>query len=110
MSNARLQLPARIVRGDAVKVRLLIQHPMDSGYLQDLQGQLIPRNVIVWLTCEYGGQQVFKVEPSSGIAGNPLFEFYFLAAESGELWVLWVDDRGVTGDFRQSLTVLTPAT
>ncbi len=110
MSNARLQVPTRIVRGDVVKARLLIQHPMDSGYLQDLQGQLIPRNVIVWLTCTYGGQQVFKVELSSGIAGNPLFEFYFRAGESGELWVQWIDEQGVTGELRQSVTVLPPAT
>ena len=108
MSNARLQLPARIVRGDVIRARLLIQHPMDSGYLQKLQGQLIPRNVIVWLTCDYVGQEVFKVEPSSGIAGNPLFEFYFRAAESGELWVRWLDEQGVTGELRQSVVVLQP--
>ena len=74
-----MQLPARIAHGDVVKARLLIQHPMESGYLQDLRGFLKPRNVIVWLTCDYGGQQVFKVEPSSGVAGNPLFEFFFRA-------------------------------
>jgi thiosulfate oxidation carrier complex protein SoxZ len=108
MSNARLQLPARIERGDVIKARLLIQHPMDSGYLQNLLGQLIPRNVIVWLTCDYDGQQVFKVEPSSGMAGNPLFEFYFRAGESGELRVRWLDEQGVAGELRQSVVVLQP--
>jgi hypothetical protein len=109
MSNARMQLPARIAHGDVVKARLLIQHPMESGYLQDLRGFLKPRNVIVWLTCDYGGQQVFKVEPSSGVAGNPLFEFFFRAVESGELLVRWVDDLGVAGELRQTVTVLPPA-
>ena len=104
-----MQLPAGIAHGDVVKARLLIQHPMDSGYLQDLRGRLIARNVIVWLTCDYGGQQVFKVEPSSGIAGNPLFEFFFRALESGELWVRWVDDQGVAGELRQAIQVLPPA-
>jgi thiosulfate oxidation carrier complex protein SoxZ len=109
MSNARMQLPTRIAHGDVVKARLLIQHPMDSGYLQDLRGLLIPRNVIVWLTCDYAGQQVFKVEPSSGVAGNPLFEFFFRAVESGELLVRWVDDLGVAGELRQTVKLLPPA-
>jgi hypothetical protein len=108
MSNARMQLPARIAHGDVVKARLLIQHPMESGYLQDLRGFLKPRNVIVWLTCDYGGQQVFKVEPSSGVAGNPLFEFFFRAVESGELLVRWVDDLGVAGELRQTVKLLPP--
>ena len=109
MSNARLLLPDSIVPGDVVKARLLVQHPMHTGYLQDLQGRLIPRNVIVQLTCTYGGREVFKVEPSSGVAGNPLFEFFFRVQAPGELLVRWVDDQGVAGELRQAVTVQSPA-
>jgi sulfur-oxidizing protein SoxZ len=56
MSIARVQWPERIAAGEVVKVRLLIQHPMDTGYLQDLTGRLVPRNVIRLLTCTLGGQ------------------------------------------------------
>ena len=108
MSNARLLLPDSIVPGDVVKARLLVQHPMHTGYLQDLQGRLIPRNVIVQLTCEYGGREVFKVEPSSGVAGNPLFEFFFRVQAPGELLVRWVDDQGVAGELRQAVTLQSP--
>lgn len=79
MSQARLQLPNRVAHGEVVKARLLVAHPMETGYLQDLSGKTIPRNVIRELTCDYGGRQVFRVEPSSGISGNPLFEFFFRA-------------------------------
>jgi sulfur-oxidizing protein SoxZ len=109
MTNARLLLPDSIAPGDVVKARLLVQHPMHTGYLQDLQGRLIPRNVIVQLTCAYGGREVFKVEPSSGIAGNPLFEFFFRVQAPGELLVRWVDDQGVVGELRQTVNVQSPA-
>ena len=81
-SLARLQWPLAIQAGDVVKVRLLVQHPMHTGYQQDMQGRLIARNVLVWLTCTLDGQQVFRVEPSSGIAANPYFEFFVRARTS----------------------------
>ena len=106
MSLARLQWPERIVAGDVVKVRLLVLHPMDTGYLQDLLGKMVPRNVIRLLSCKLGPREVFRVEPSSGIAANPLFEFFVRATESAEMLVEWVDDRGIRGEFRQTMTVL----
>ncbi|MFM7343347.1 MAG: thiosulfate oxidation carrier complex protein SoxZ [Betaproteobacteria bacterium] len=105
MTQARLLLPQQVAPGEVVKARLLVAHPMETGYLQDLAGKTVPRNIIRELSCEYGGRQVFRVEPSSGIAGNPLFEFCFRAQFSGELLVRWVDDEGRVGQLRQSLRV-----
>ena len=42
---ARLQWPQNIVAGDVVKVRLLVQHPMHTGYQQDMQGSVIPQSL-----------------------------------------------------------------
>jgi sulfur-oxidizing protein SoxZ len=106
MNLIRMQWPERIAAGEVVKVRLLVQHPMDTGYLQDLLGKLVPRNVITLLTCTLGSQEVFRVEPSSGIAANPLFEFFVRATETAEMRVEWVDDRGQRGEFRQTMAVL----
>lgn len=105
MNLIRMQWPERITAGEVVKVRLLVQHPMDTGYLQDLLGKLVPRNVIRLLTCTLGSQEVFRVEPSSGIAANPLFEFFVRATDTAEMRVEWVDDRGQRGEFRQTLAV-----
>lgn len=106
--NARLQLPNLVKTGDVVKARLLVAHPMETGYLQDLSGKTIARNVIRELSCDYAGRQVFRVEPSSGISGNPLFEFFFRAQTSGELLIRWIDDAGQTGELRQMLRVQDP--
>jgi sulfur-oxidizing protein SoxZ len=105
MSIARVQWPDRIAAGDVVKVRLLIQHPMDTGYLQDLTGKLVPRNVIRQLTCTLGGQEVLRVTPSSGIAANPFFEFHVRVLQTAEFRAEWTDDRGVQGALVQTLTV-----
>jgi sulfur-oxidizing protein SoxZ len=105
MSIARVQWPDRIAAGEVVKVRLLIQHPMDTGYLQDLTGKLVPRNVIRQLTCTLGGQEVLRVQPSSGIAANPFFEFHLRAMQTAEFRAEWTDDRGVQGVLTQTLTV-----
>jgi sulfur-oxidizing protein SoxZ len=108
MTTARLQLPARIVEGDVFKLRLLVQHPMDSGFLRDLDGVLIKRNVIRHLQCILNDKEVFRVEPTTGTAANPLFEFYLRATKSGELYFRWVDDKGYIGELRQKL-VIEPA-
>jgi len=105
MSLARVQWPDKMAAGDVVKIRVLIQHPMDTGYLQDFTGKLVPRNVIRMLTCNLGGQEVFRVEPSSGISANPFFEFYVSATATAEFKMNWVDDKGARGEMSQTLKV-----
>jgi sulfur-oxidizing protein SoxZ len=110
MNLARIQFPERIVAGDVVKVRLLVQHPMDTGYLQDLLGKLVPRNVIRLLTCKLGSREVLRVELSSGIAANPLFEFFVRATETAEMHIAWIDDKGQRGEYKQTMLVSPPST
>jgi len=96
MSSARLQIPPRILQGDVFKVRLLVNHPMDSGF---------QRNVIRHLLCTLNGREVFRVEPTTGVAANPLFEFYLRATESGDMLFRWVDDKAYIGELRHTLVV-----
>jgi sulfur-oxidizing protein SoxZ len=101
--NARLLLPDRVRDGEVITVRLLIQHPMETGYRQDMDGRVIPRNVIRLVRCTLGGTEVFRAEPSSGISANPLFEFCVRVPGPGEWWVQWEDDAGVRGELRQAM-------
>ena len=105
MSIARVQWPENVRSGEIVKVRLLIQHPMDTGYLQDFTGKVVPRNIIRVLTCYLGSQEVFRIEPSSGIAANPFFEFYVRATATAEFKIEWLDDKGVKGQHLQIFNV-----
>ena len=105
MSQARLIFPDRIRPGEVITVRLLIQHAMETGYRQDMQGKLIARNVIRLLRCEMGGQEVFRAEPSSGLSANPLFEFTVRALKTTRWTVHWEDDAGLRGEMSQLMTV-----
>jgi sulfur-oxidizing protein SoxZ len=106
MTIARVQWPDKVSAGEVVKVRMLIQHPMDTGYLQDFSGKLVPRNVIRLLTCTLGGQEIFRVEPSSGIAANPYFEFFVRANSTSEFKIEWTDDKGAKGQHLQIFKVI----
>jgi thiosulfate oxidation carrier complex protein SoxZ len=105
MTDARIQVPAQVRRGAAFEVKLLIPHPMESGFNYTHDGKPIARNVIRWVTCRYNGTEVFRVEPSSGVAANPLFTFYLTAQDSGELVFEWLDDAGARVTARAGLTV-----
>jgi sulfur-oxidizing protein SoxZ len=105
MMLGRLQVPPTARRGEAFEIRVLIQHPMETGFRRDLNGNAIPINIVDRLVCRYGGAEVFSVEPGSGVAANPYFAFYAVAEASGEIVVEWSDDRGDKGRVSALLTV-----
>jgi sulfur-oxidizing protein SoxZ len=105
MALARLLVPERVAIGDVITVRLLIQHNMETGYRQDMDGRVITRNVIRLVRCKLGSIEVFVAEPSSGISANPYFEFTVRVAQAGDWLVQWQDDAGVQGEWRQTMTL-----
>jgi sulfur-oxidizing protein SoxZ len=106
MANTRIQIPTQIKRGEVMEVRLLIRHPMETGFRHDNVGRPIPQNVIKLVTCRYNGEEIFRAELFSGIAANPYLAFFTTASDSGELEVTWTDDTGVTETERMPVTVV----
>src|SRR5262245_66424394 len=99
---ARIQLPAKAKKGEIVEIRVLIQHPMETGYRHDDIGHLIKRNVINVLSCRYNGGEVFRADLSSGIAANPYVQFYTVADKSGDIEFYWIYDEGKQASEAQS--------
>jgi sulfur-oxidizing protein SoxZ len=97
MMLGRVQVPASVKRGEPFEVRVIAQHPMETGFRRDLQGQAIPVNIVDKVWCTYGGREVFRAELGTGIAANPYLVFFVVARESGPLEVAWSDDRGQQG-------------
>ena len=97
MARSRIQVPPQARRGEAVEVRILIQHPMETGFRRDVNGQRVARNVLHSFACRYNGAEVFRATLSSGIAANPSLRFFFRAEKSGELEFWWLDDDEVEG-------------
>lgn len=106
MANTRIQIPAQVKRGAVFEVRLLIHHPMETGFRHDNVGRPIPQNVIKLVTCRYNGEEVFRAELFSGIAANPYLAFFTTASDSGELEVTWTDDAGQTETERMPMAIV----
>ncbi len=105
MAQARIQVPAVVKRGEVFEIRLLIQHPMETGFRYNNIGQKIPKNIVHTVTCHYNGEDIFQAELFPGIAANPYFSFFTTAESSGELEFVWTDDSGVTTSERVAITV-----
>ena len=97
MALARLQVPPKARAGDVVEVRLLVQHPMETGFRREADGRAVPMNVINTLVCRLGEVEVLRAEFGSGVSANPYLAFWIVPPASGELVVEWVDDAGVKG-------------
>ena len=97
MMLGRLQVPPSVKKGEPFEVRVLVQHPMETGYRRDLNGQSIPLHIVDKLVCRVAGREIFSAELGSGIAANPYLAFYATANESGEVEVEWSDNRGDKG-------------
>lgn len=102
---ARVQLPKTAKRGEVISVRIAIQHPMETGFRFGINGQAIPKNVINTLTVRYNDAEIFRAEMGSGVAANPLLQFYAVAEASGEFVFEWIDDAGQRGTERATLLV-----
>ena len=51
-----------VASGDSTEVQSLIQHPMDSGFVKDSKGQIIPAHHIEVVQFEHGGKTVFTAQ------------------------------------------------
>ena len=83
--------------GDTTEVQALIQHPMDSGFVKDAQGALIPAHFIQQLTFEHNGKTVFVADWGPAVAKDPNVKFSFKGAQKGDdLKIGWVDNKGTS--------------
>lgn len=95
MRNTRIRVQETAVAGEVVKVRAIIQHPMENGFRLNSQGTAIPVDIVTDFVCSYDGAEVFRVKLEPGISANPYFEFYLMATRSAPVEFWWKDQHGV---------------
>jgi sulfur-oxidizing protein SoxZ len=105
MMLGRVQVPPTVKKGEPFEIRVLVQHPMETGYRRDLNGQSIPMNVVDKIVCRIAGREVFSAELGSGMAANPYIAFYAVVDQPGTVEVEWSDDRGERGKASVPLNV-----
>jgi sulfur-oxidizing protein SoxZ len=103
----RIRLDRKEVRkGEAVGVKTLVSHVMETGLRKDANGQIIPRMIINTFTCELNGKFVFGCDLEQAVSANPYFEFRFRPEESGTLKFTWIDDEGTRTEATETIRVV----
>jgi sulfur-oxidizing protein SoxZ len=81
--------------GETTEVQALIQHPMDSGFVKDAKGEIIPPHFIRELTFVYDGKNVFVADWGAAVSKDPYVKFSFKGGKKGDdLKISWVDNQG----------------
>ena len=84
-----------VLKGDTVDVRVLMNHPMETGQRKDGGGNLIPLHFIQEITVRLNGKTVIESQISQAVSRNPVFSFRVKGAKAGDkLQISWLDNKG----------------
>ena len=101
----RVKVPKKAAAGEAITIKTLISHKMESGQRKDKEGNVIPRSIINRFTADFNGENVIDVTMEPAISTNPYFQFEAIVPESGEFTFTWYDDDGSVYNETKSVTV-----
>lgn len=83
------------VQGDITEIRVLLQHPMETGQRKDEKGQPLPAHFIQTFSITVNGAPLIDGQLNTSISRNPLFAFRAKGLKAGDrLQVSWVDNLG----------------
>ena len=83
------------LKGDVADVRVLMNHPMETGQRKDGAGNLIPIHFIQEVTVKLNGKTVIEGQISQAVSRNPVFSFRVKGAKAGDkLQISWLDNKG----------------
>lgn len=92
--RTKIVVPDRIQRGDTIRVQVLVQHPMDTGFFRDANANIIPAWFIQDVRVRYGDTEVARFEWTSGISKDPMVSFHLRAEQEAPLTFVTRDNRG----------------
>jgi sulfur-oxidizing protein SoxZ len=83
------------LKGDIADVRVLMNHPMETGQRKDASGSLIPQHFIQEISVKLNGKTVIDAQVSQAVSRNPVFSFRVKGAKAGDrLEISWLDNKG----------------
>ena len=104
--NARLIVPPLVRAGEEFQVRLLIQHPMETGFRRDVDGNVLETNLLETLSLDFEGQPVFNALTMNALTANPFLTFVVVIKQSGKFNAHWRDMKGNVGSISASVRVV----
>jgi len=92
--GAPIKIRAQI-QGEITDLRILMQHPMETGQRKDEQGQTLGVHFIQNFTVMHNGKTMIEGQLNTSISKNPLFAFKARGIKVGDkLTVSWIDNSG----------------
>jgi sulfur-oxidizing protein SoxZ len=104
-TRALLTLPNQARAGDVIDLRLLVQHPMETGLRVAADGRVVARDLVRRVECRLDGELVFAADLHAAVAANPYLSFKLRVQRSGTVVVTWVGDRGFAHSETAALVV-----
>ncbi|MCT8162191.1 thiosulfate oxidation carrier complex protein SoxZ [Pseudoruegeria sp. SHC-113] len=101
----RVKVPKTASAGEAITIKTLISHKMESGQRKDGDGNPIPRSIINRFTADFNGQNVIDVILEPAISTNPYLEFAATVPEAGEFTFTWFDDDGSVYEEKKAIAI-----
>jgi len=82
-------------QGDITEIRVLMQHPMETGQRKEEDGQNVPIHFIRNFTVSHNGKALVDGQLNTSVSKNPLFLFKARGMKAGDkLSVAWTDNKG----------------
>lgn len=95
-----IRINAKKVADGTIEVKVLIKHPMESGFRKDLDtGKLIPAHFVEEVICEHNDKVIMKATLSGAVSINPYLAFKFKEGQLGDIVRLsWRDNKEGSGE------------
>jgi sulfur-oxidizing protein SoxZ len=85
------------VKDGITEVRVIMNHPMETGQRKGSDGKLVPPHFIQNVTVKLNGRTVIEGQTSQAVSRNPVFSFRVKGAKSGDkIQISWLDNKGET--------------
>ncbi len=112
MARTVITIPATAKRGEIIEIRVLIQHPMETGYRRSSEGAMLARDLIRRFVCRFepnttpsSHENVFSATLYAAVAANPYLSFHTVVNSSGVFVMQWDGDNGFAQTERAAITV-----
>ncbi len=94
------------MQGNAADVKVLMNHPMDTGQIKDAKtGLLIPAHFIRQVTATHNGTVALDIQWSQAVSRNPFLGFRIRNAKIGDKVVVsWIDNKGEKSSIETTIT------
>lgn len=98
MESRPVKMRGKVVDGVA-EIKVLMEHPMETGTRRDEAGAVIPAHFIEQVICEHNGNVVLTAEWGTSVSKNPYFAFQVNQAKAGDtIKVSWTDNLGESSE------------